>query len=606
MRPAKMTLKTSLISIMMTLVLSAYPLTALAQEAPADQGEVSEAEKQPTYTYNPDTNRWDSEEWRYDPVTGVYVPAYQPPPAQQPPEAPLVEGEQEVAPASPTANNTIDSNSSTATDTDIKTDVDVKNGVTGTSKSGNAGVKSNTYAGGANSGDATADATIMNVVHSTVQGDTEGIAHFTADIHGNVYGDITLTPKGSNNAITSNSDMTSTTDIKSKAALTNDVELDATSGDAAVAGNTEAGGATSGNAHTVANILNLINTIIAANQSFVGTINIYGNLDGDILVSPDFIPQLIADNSATLGDNVMNSLDVDLNDKQKIVNNITLDADTGDATVANNTEAGAAKTGSANTNLTVLNLTGREVVAKNSLLVFVNVLGKWVGLIVDAPVGATAAMYGSDVTKNISTQGSSTIDADTEATITNNIRLASKSGDASVTDNTKAGGATSGDATASANVLNIATSSFNISDWFGVLFINVFGTWHGSFGINTKNGDIIPLDVMPTASANPTSAPPPFEFGFVPRPSSTSALGSFVTAVAPEVSEAVEQSGDPVAAVLASSSGDSGALRMMASTVPPNPFTDPFLLTLMISGAVLFAGGTAIELRARRRISPIA
>lgn len=196
MRPAKMTLKTSLISIMMTLVLSAYPLTALAQEAPADQGEVSEAEKQPTYTYNPDTNRWDSEEWRYDPVTGVYVPAYQPPPAQQPPEAPLVEGEQEVAPASPAANNTIDSNSSTATDTDIKTDVDVKNGVTGTSKSGNAGVKSNTYAGGANSGDATADATIMNVVHSTVQGDTEGIAHFTADIHGNVYGDITLTQIG--------------------------------------------------------------------------------------------------------------------------------------------------------------------------------------------------------------------------------------------------------------------------------------------------------------------------------------------------------------------------------------------------------------------------
>lgn len=605
MRSAKMTFKTGLVYVVMTFVLSVYPLTAFAQEAPVDQEQAAEPEEaEPSYTYNPDTNRWDSEEWRYDPVTGVYVPAYQPPPAQQPPVVPLAE--EETAQASPAANNTIDADTSTTTDTDIKTDVDVKNGVSGSSKSGNAGVKSNTYAGGANSGDATADATIMNVVHSTVQGDTEGVAHFTADIHGNVYGDITLTPKGSNNSIESNTDLKKNTDIKSKASLTNDVELDATSGDAAVASNTEAGGAESGNAHTVANILNLINTIIAANQSFVGTINIYGNLDGDILVSPDFIPQLIADNSSTLGDNVMNSLDVELNDKQKIVNNITLDAESGDATVAGNTEAGAAQTGSADTNLTVLNLTGREVVAKNSLLVFVNVLGKWVGLIVDAPVGATAAMYGSDVTKNVSAQGSQVLDADTEATITNTIRLASKSGDASVTDNTKAGGAKSGNATASANVLNLSASSFNVSDWFGVLFINVFGTWHGSFGVNTKNGDIIPLDVMPTASANPQSAPPSFEFGFVPRPSSNAALGNFIAAVAPDVGAAADQSGDPIAAVLASSSGDDGALKMLASTVRPNPFTDPFLLTLMISGAVLFAGGTAIELRARRQSSPIA
>ena len=37
-------------------------------------------------------------------------------------------------------------------------------------------------------------ATVINSVHSTVDGDTKGIAHFTADINGDVTGDITLGP----------------------------------------------------------------------------------------------------------------------------------------------------------------------------------------------------------------------------------------------------------------------------------------------------------------------------------------------------------------------------------------------------------------------------
>jgi len=49
--------------------------------------------------------------------------------------------------------------------------------------------------------------------------------------------------------------------------------------------NTTAGSATTGDAAAIANIVNVINSIIGAGQSFIGTININGNLDGEILLT---------------------------------------------------------------------------------------------------------------------------------------------------------------------------------------------------------------------------------------------------------------------------------------------------------------------------------
>jgi hypothetical protein len=137
----------------------------------------------------------------------------------------------------------------------------------------------------------------------------------------------------------------------------------------------------------------------------------------------------------------------------------------------------------------IFNLSGHEIVAKDSLLVFVNVLGKWVGVIVDAPVGATAAALGSGVTTNSTTLPDLAIVSSNNNLITNNINLSSTSGNATVAANTFAGNAVSGNATASANIANITGSQFGLTGWFGVLFINVFGNWYGSFGINTPYGN---------------------------------------------------------------------------------------------------------------------
>ncbi len=296
------------------------------------------------------------------------------------------------------------------------------------------------------------------------------------------------------------------TNVVDKNAINNKVNLGAETGNASVVNNTKAGGATSGNATAIANVLNIINSVIAANGSFVGTINIHGNLDGDILLNKQGSPSLIASNADS---NPMSqgNLIANANNLTNIINDIELDATTGTAKVDGNTNAGSAKSGTADTNLVIMNLAGRSVTAKNSLLVFVNVLGKWVGIIVDAPTGATAAVLGDDVTSNLvaATEGNATINADSQNQITNNIKVGAHSGDATVSGNTNAGDATTGNASASATVLNMANSAFNVSDWFGVLFINVLGSWYGSFGVDTPQGDEVAASSPPPTSEQPAA-----------------------------------------------------------------------------------------------------
>jgi hypothetical protein len=522
------------------ILIGGYPVSLFAQTVPeAETTIVAPTETtapEPTYTYDPATNRWNTTTWRYNSATDQYEPVVV---MSEPVAEPVVvetepsdttDSLRAATAGSPTSiddessvTSVIDSTAKTSTATTNT----IENNQTATAQTGDAAVLSNTQAGNATTGDAAADTTVVNVVNSTVGGGST--AYFTSDISGDVYGDIILNPiilgalllQSAGNPTTAYaSSVTLNSDTNNQ--LTNNIDLSAVSGDATVAGNTGAGSALTGTANTVANVMNIINSIIAANQSFVGTINIYGNLNGDILIAPDFIAQLIASNGGTSTTNqaVATSIDVNLSDVQAITNNIDLSATSGDATVTGNTAAGSALTGTATTNITILNLTGRQVIASNSMLVFVNVLGKWIGLIVDAPVGATSAAIGSGLDQNMvmSAATNASLDADVNNRITNNISLDSRSGDAMVSRNTQAGDATSGNATASANILNMSQSSFGLTGWFGILFINVFGSWLGSFGIDTPNGNARPVVNTQAGTGKTPATPQPIQaIQFSPR-----------------------------------------------------------------------------------------
>jgi hypothetical protein len=481
----------------------------------------------PNYSYDCNAGTWTMDEWDFSATDSAYhlnrvavgdpgLPTGCPAPAASSPTTNSTNSSGEDTPAGsnvsntgPSSNNSAGNNITLNGTTTNNTGMDMGNLLYSNANSGNTFVVGNTSGGSAASGDASGVTNIANLLQSTSNAFGPNTAVFTANINGDVTGDFMLDPSailasgpGSNNTAANNLTVNTQTTNNTNAAINNDINASANSGNATVASNTLGGDATSGNAQAVVNLMNLINSTVASGQSFIGTININGNLNGDILLPQGVLDSLLASTgpnsnnvaSANLTDNSTTSN----NTTEAITNAINSSTTTGNASVSGNTSAGSATSGTAKGNITLLNLTGSNTVGKNDLLVFVNVLGKWVGVIMNAPTGTTAADLGGGITQsgpgsnnvlasNITDNSTTTNNAD--LAIHNNVNVLAHSGDATVMNNTQGGNARSGDAYTAVNILNMEGSNLNLSDWFGVLFINVFGFWNGSFGVNTSAGD---------------------------------------------------------------------------------------------------------------------
>ncbi len=460
-------------------------------------------------------------------------------------------------------------NSSNNGTTDVNNNLGVNNNTTasmtnnilGVATSGDSSVLGNTTGGSATSGNVLDQENVINMLQSSsnVLGSGKPVMTFTANINGDVNGDILLNPAtiASLQATGPNSTNTTSTNLNNNltvnnsvdGSINNNIDLAANSGDATVSKNTSGGNATSGTAETVANIVNTIDSAITAGQSFIGTININGNLNGNILLPADFVNQLLAANVPTVsitGPSSSNTSSTNVNNNQTVNNtndlgiNNTIDANatSGNAAVSSNTTGGSATSGNAATHITAFNLTGSKVIGANDLLVFVNVTGKWVGLIVNAPAGATAAEFGGGITSsgpnssnstNTNVNNNSTLNNNVKERINNNINTDASSGNALVSYNTKGGNATSGNAENAINLMNMENNSLSLSGWFGILFINVFGTWNGNFGTssgNENNSGAVPthgvavFSFVPNGGDKNTSA-----FG-IPRNISSNLLGN--------------------------------------------------------------------------------
>lgn len=447
------------------------------------------------YVQNQETGTWDSSNYTYNPEEQKYQEVIPPKGEEKTLQA------QAAASATNAGSNSSNNLDATSTNNHALNNTNknaLNNTLNSNATSGNASVLQNNTAGNALTGDAEAIANILNMLQSS-WGLTGDIATFMANIEGNLFGDIMIDPSQlpSRNVNVSSADNLTINNVTDNE-INNDVNLTATSGDAAVRKNTTAGNATSGDATALANIINLINSAIAADQSFVGVINILGDFNGDILI-PDHLRNLMAggsnaDSNLTVTEET--NATINTTTVADINNDLDVTAASGDASVSRNTNAGSATSGNAETNVTIYNLLGKNVSAENGLLVFVNVLGTWVGFIVDAP-GSNSAFLGSG-NANITDVNNVTVNDTTTNTINNNITVAARTGDATVSENTNAGNARSGNAKAGVNLLNIAGSNLNLSNWFGVLFINVIGSWNGSFGIDTASGNV-PIYTPPTA-----------------------------------------------------------------------------------------------------------
>lgn len=548
------------------------------------------------YSYNPSTGMWDTTEYYFSPETGRYeaniISAVQNPTTGS-------AGNVTIGNTGPNSNNAIDAGGSSNGNFDLFFDASISNKIGQITQSGNASVLGNTLGGDALSGDATSIANVLSILQSSWGSlGSADLAYFMANIDGDITGDLYVDPSaltaGSGNT---NIDVT----VSEDAAIRNDIDVAVASGNATVSNNTEGGNATTGNAQAVVNLMNLINSAINANKSFVGVLNINGNFNGDILLPPEMMQAIIAATGPSSNNQINGSgnttLNANIEDNKTIKNNVNANASTGSATISNNTNAGNATSGNASSNVVLLNLTGKKVVAENALLVFVNVLGSWVGLIYDAPAGTNAVATtgpGSNNTINENHDLTVDVDATSNSLIDNDVDVAAISGDAAVTGNTSAGDATSGDASVGVNILNMVDSDFQINDWFGVLFINVFGSWVGSFGVNTEAGNQ-PVAVGGIGGSNvessttSTVSSPSQTFQFVPAATSSaqSDAGTVAAATTPPFSDISSN---------AAPASDNATNSGTTSTAPSSG-------TVWIAGIATFIG--ALMLGGERLISMI-
>lgn len=577
----------------------------------------------PDYFFDPATGTWSSQQWTYDPTTGKYeaTPVVLSKQAADSLGLSQPSNNASINTTGPSSNNQINATNNTNGFFNLFSRAEVANYFNMNALSGDSAVDSNTIAGDAESGDASSIANILNLLRSAWNVSGGQLMSFVKDIYGDLNGDILLnlpapdtssevdtsshsnsignTGSDSNNTINAANNGDLTVNATNLNTITNNLDLSARSGDANVTGNTQAGSARTGNAKVLLNLLNLIGSAIAARQSFFGVLNVHGNFTGDVLLPTGFLDSLIASNAGTsagvsnsinnTGSNSNNQITED-HDKyltsntqniDTIANNITTNAQSGDAEVSRNTKAGSAKTGDATSNLTLLNLTGHNVVAENAVLVFVNVFGKWVGLIMDAPQGATSAVLGGNVSSNTLNpslpEGSTTLNNTNQNTITNNLNLSARSGDASVTDNTTAGDAKSGDAKIAANVGNIIDSTFGLSKFFGVFIINVFGDWFGSFGVDTPYGNQPITTQQETNTSSSNSVTNTY--------SSTGAIGGQLTSIA----ESINQSGQQTTIAAGSTSHDEPTQSSKTTTATNNPYLIPFIsVVALLIAAMLY------------------
>jgi hypothetical protein len=143
-------------------------------------------------------------------------------------------------------------------------------------------------------------------------------------------------------------------------------------------------------------------------------------------------------------------------------------------------------------------------------------------MILNAPAGATAAELGGGITQDGLSNNNATVANNTNEQINNNINANAQSGNASESENTTAGNTTSGNAGTAVNLLNVENSSLSLSGWFGILFINVFGSWNGNFGIYNPLAITGGSDQTGSGSSGGgTSNSTNLAFSFVPHTSST-------------------------------------------------------------------------------------
>jgi hypothetical protein len=399
-----------------------------------------------------------------------------------------------------TGFNTASTGSASSTDPEVANTTDTATDAIAASSTETALVGSSTASTTGNAsidtGNATGVANIVNLANTNIL-DSNGSVNFISNLFNPVE---TIDLRGFGTG-TSTCSLSSCDDNDTEIAVAatntadiiNDIVVRAATGENTASSTGGNALITTGDAYAAANVLNVANTNIIDSNYLIMLFNNFGSWGGDIVLpSGDAFASLFGGGAYSL----------DANNDATIGNNVNATADTGGnsaSSTGTSTEGIASvTTGTAVSGTNVLNHVNQNIFGNGSFMMVLKVHGDWSGELFNLPEGlswkqtpdgivlwSSSAPIGDDDDDD----GEADLDGDGDddeveiatanmATIVNNVdalaitggNIATADGDATIE---------TGDATAVANVVNIANTNVVGKNWV-LAIVNIFGDWSGN------------------------------------------------------------------------------------------------------------------------------
>lgn len=390
-------------------------------------------------------------------------------------------------------------------------------------------------------GDIELIANMLNILNLNVTGDD--FLHLIVNIFGQINGTIDLddiaqilgyadddalevlvsnddTGDDSVNSAAANVEQNTNVENNNTAVVNNDLNVTGVSGGNDVSGNDGGANVITGRIAILANVLNFINTNMSGDKWKFIMINIFGSLNGDIIL-PGTDQFLGSQGSVTASNNnpgegstnnqTASSLDQSTTTNTNNIelnNNVNANGVSGNNSQSGNDDGDyqhTMQTGGTDIASQILNFLNMNLSGNNFVFLVVNVFGKWMGQIVgfadngnmNAPAGGTFAALamgggGTNVSATNSNTGEDSVNnADASLTTTNNvannnsavvnnnINVDGISGANQVNNNDGQTSLTTGWVEIDANLLNIINTNITGNNWM-VVFLNVFGDFMGN------------------------------------------------------------------------------------------------------------------------------
>lgn len=295
------------------------------------------------------------------------------------------------------------------------------------------------------------------------------------------------------------------------ATITNDVYIEASSGHNYANGDQlyiETGDARGG-----ANVINVVNTNIIDSNYRLLTYNALGDVDGDLILPTEelFHAFFSRPNGLSIVEDDGVTINIDNDNGAQVNNNLDTFAESGANNTVGVTHGSTIETGMAESESNVLNKINQNVFGGDSMYLLIRVHGYWSGDVKGLPEGLTWAwtpdgilIYNEDaeiapstfLPYDVDTYTANILDFN-RVLIDNNVNIDAVSGKNRLRGIT--GGIVTGDAVASANVMNIANTNIIGTNWTYAV-INIFGDFDGDVTFSST-------DIGVTGSVTGTNNP---------------------------------------------------------------------------------------------------